>query len=134
MTPVSPTLRKTGKSAPLKRMVWIKAIISVIMFIVAVFAFEAAGQHKCNEGNPPASLAYIMGMLAASLPWVLARWVWIVPIAFAMVVYAGTHTADALADSYHGEAVTGNPVFSSGRFWHTWISGQYPRDAKSGNK
>jgi hypothetical protein len=113
-----------------KRNVWTKASISVVAFIAAAFAFKFAGMHKCNEGNPPELLGNVVGVIAASLPWMLAQWRLAVPLAFVVVFFAGTYTARALAESYHAPAITGNPAFSSGRFWHSSVSGQLPRDPK----
>ena len=107
---------------------WVKAAISVVLFIGAAYAFQFAGMHMCFEGSPPAVLEVLFGGLAASLPWLLGRWKWPVPVAFIAVFFTGTFLAGFLASSYHGEDVSGNPDFSSGQFWHTPISGQYPRD------
>ena len=113
-----------------KRNSWIRASISVITFTVTAYAFHFAGMHKCFEGNPPEFLEYAVGALAALLPWVFARWRSVVPLSFTIVFFAGTFTAGVLADSYHGPTVTGNPAFSSGRFWHSTLTGQLPRDPK----
>jgi hypothetical protein len=113
-----------------KRNLWTKAMVSVIAFVAVAYAFQFAGMHKCFEGRPPALLEYFVGAIAAALPWALGQWRLAVPVAFAIVFLTGTFTARALADSYHGPGVTGNPAFSSGRFWHTPVSGQFPRDPK----
>jgi hypothetical protein len=113
-----------------KRNIWTKASVSVIAFIAAAYAFRFAGIHKCDEGSPPEILAFAVGGLAASLPWMLAQWRLAVPLAFVVVFFAGTFTARALAHSYHAPEVTGNPAFSSGRFWHSSVTGQLPRDPK----
>jgi hypothetical protein len=46
----------------------------------------------------------------------------------AVTISGGILTAGHLTSSYHLDTVTGNPNYTSGRFWHTPLSGQYPRD------
>jgi hypothetical protein len=113
-----------------KQNFWTKAFVSMVAFCVAAYTFLCAGSHLCNEGLPPLYLLFLFGIMAASLPWVLGRWRLTIPPALVAVILAGVYTADVLADSYHSPTVTGNPKSSSGRFWHTPLTGQYPRDMK----
>ena len=107
---------------------WIKAVVSLVIFVGVAYPFQFAGMHKCYEGRPPNVLEYAFGIIAALLPWCFGNWKWPVPVGFVAVLFLGTFTARSLAHSYHCTNVTGNPGFSSGRFWHSPISGQYPRD------
>ena len=111
-----------------KQNIWTKAFASMFAFLVAADAFTLVGSHLCNEGFPPLYLPFLFGIMAASLPWVPGRWRWAIPPALLVVILAGVYTSDALADSYHSPTVTGNPKSASGRFWHTPLTGQYPRD------
>ena len=107
---------------------WIRAVVSVVMFGCVGYPTRFAGMHECFEGRPPELLELVFAGIAASLAWSLGRWRWPVPLTFIMLLSAGTFTARALAHSYHSDEITGNPEFSSGRFWHTAITGQLPRD------
>jgi hypothetical protein len=101
---------------------------SVQVFLAAFFAVGCAGVHMCHEGGSPLFLNLAVGALASIVPW-FHKWnVWVLRACIIVVTIVGMHTARFLAHSYHGDTITGNPRFSSGRFWHTPFTGQYPRD------
>jgi hypothetical protein len=105
-----------------------RIIISIVLFIVATIHFQLSGSHKCDEGSPPEFLSFIAGVVTATIPWLFTRWKWTRRIVIVVMLIACGAVSSILAHSYHGQYITGNPEFSSGRFWHTALSGQYPRD------
>ncbi|MEP4077933.1 hypothetical protein [Haloferula sp.] len=109
---------------------WTKAITSVVLLLTVLQSFLFAGYHKCYEGSPPMTLGWVFGLLAASLPWLINKWKFAVPLIYLVLITAGAQIARSLARSYHGSEVTGNPAFSSGDFWHSAITGLHPRDAE----
>ena len=101
---------------------------SIQVFLAASCAVVCAGIHMCDEGGSPLFVTLTVGALAAVIPW-FRRWnVWVLRICMIALLMVGMRTASLLTNTYHGDAITGNPEFSSGRFWHTPFTGQYPRD------
>ena len=105
-----------------------RAISSILLLPLTALAVSISGEHKCDEGSVPPFVALATAVLAAGVPWVLRSRPWMMRGAAALVVLCGGIVESGLANSYHRDAITGNPSFASGRFWHTALTGQYPRD------
>ena len=89
---------------------------------------QGAGAHKCDEGTPPTLFLLLVVVPVAIIPWI--NWLnpWVMRGLISIAITFGLIWAGDLAHSYHGETITGNPAYSSGTFWHTPITGQYPRE------
>ena len=74
----------------------------------------------------------VFGAAAAIIPWIKSISVPYRRGIAGLTVFFGMVIAMLLTSSYHGKEVTGNPEYSNGRFWHTPITGQYPRSIQSG--
>ena len=100
---------------------------TLMLLLLAAFTIFICGSHKCDEGDAPASIMLATAALTACLPWMLRLHPWLMRAAVAVVIYAGATIASDLTHSYHRDDMTGNPRYASGRFWHTPLTGQYPR-------
>jgi len=90
------------------------------------------GGHECAEGKPPEYLAFVGGGLAGAVPWCRSfsmniRRMLAFSIAMLFVTMVGL-----LVTSYHSVDITGSAKLANGRFWHTALTGQYPRGAEVG--
>jgi hypothetical protein len=103
-------------------------VSSVTLFTLTAFTMFMCGSHKCDEGGTPLSVIVTTGVLAASLPWVLRGHPWLLRGIVAAAIFVGANVASKLTHSYHRDDITGNPRHASGRFWHTPLTGKYPRD------
>ena len=104
------------------------AASSVTLFTLTAFTMFMYGSHKCDEGGTPLCVVVVAGFLTAALPWGLRDHPWLLRVLVAAVIFVGATVASKLAHSYHRDDITGNPRYASGRFWHTPLTGQYPRD------
>ncbi|MCX6907805.1 MAG: hypothetical protein NTY01_07160, partial [Verrucomicrobia bacterium] len=84
----------------------------------------------CSEGSSPLFVVFTCAGVAALGPFCVRLRSWRLPLYVFFVVIGGIFIAEYLAASYHRKDITGNPAFSSGQFWHTPFTGQYPRDPK----
>ena len=108
---------------------WGGRLISSVLIALLSFPLVAiVGFHHCDEGSPPPLIVLTPAILCAIFPWMRFLNVWIVRCLIAVVLSSGLLTASFLTSSYHLPDITGNPEYASERFWHTWITGQYPRD------
>lgn len=107
--------------------VWHKTGSSLLLFLSVAFGVLIAGAHMCDEGGSPPFVILSTAAVCSAMPWLALKNAWLTRIAIAVVLMSGMAAAHNLADSYHAENITGNPEYSSGRFWHTPFSGQYPR-------
>ncbi len=107
---------------------WRRIVASVILSLLSFLAIEMAGMHMCREGGSPAFVVWSVTGIAATLPWIVRKNLWLLGLNIALVVTSGMHIAHSLTNSYHRDDITGNPDYSSGRFWHTPFTGQLPRD------
>ncbi|MEM7391254.1 MAG: hypothetical protein AAF492_02815 [Verrucomicrobiota bacterium] len=105
-----------------------RAVSSLIVFPLTFFIVSLFGFHKCDDGTSPAYIAYTTALLSASLPWIGRLPLWLGKTMIAVLLTSGAMASSYLSSSYHREDITGNDKYSSGRFWHTPFTGQYPRD------
>ena len=68
-------------------------------------------------------------LLTAAAPLLATRRRWLIPILVCASFTSSVLSALLLMDVYHSKDYTGNPAYSSGRFWHTPLTGIYPRSA-----
>jgi len=103
------------------------AYSSGILFLTVSFFVFTAGCHACDQGDPPlfvvlatATLAVLGNIFIRKVRWLLLVWI-------CAVSTLGMVTTSRLANSYHRRDITGNAKYASGRFWHTPVTGQFPR-------
>jgi len=101
---------------------------SAALFVLTWLFVSFAGHHLCDEGGAPAFVVLTAAVGTASTPFLLLSRLWLLRLVVGLVAGAGMFLAAHLAASYHRDEITGNPRYSSGRFWHTPFTGQYPRD------
>jgi hypothetical protein len=53
------------------------------------------------------------------MPWQRGLHPWTIRALIAVVFGSGISSSSYLASSYHQKDITGNPDYSSARFWHT---------------
>ena len=111
---------------------WAMILSSVLLGSLVTLMVQAWGAHQCAEGKPPGYIAFLGGTLAGAVPWChslsMAIRCWLAfSIAMMFVTLVGL-----LVSSYHSGGITGNPKLANGRFWHTTLSGQYPRGSMVG--
>lgn len=99
--------------------------------LVTLMVLEWGG-HECAEGKPPEYLAFVGGGLAGAVPWCRSfsmniRRMLAFCIAMLFVTMVGL-----LVSSYHSVGITGNAKLANGRYWHTTLTGQYPRGSQVG--
>ena len=105
-----------------------KALSSFMLFVFSIPAVAFFGLHMCVEGNPPPFVIYATATLSASVPWIIPAHPWWIRGLIAIILSCGILTASYLTSSNHSESITGNPNYASQRFWHTFLTGQYPRN------
>jgi len=101
----------------------------LLFFGVALFS-GMTGVHMCNEGGTPPFVMFAGGALASAVPFLFSGRRWRIAICAWMVCATTMLIAAHLTDIYHESEYTGNPAYSAGRFWHTPITGLYPRSQK----
>lgn len=105
-----------------------KAISSgLLLFLIPLHIYSMSG-HLCDEGNAPIFIQFGFAAIGAALPWVLPSYPWITRLAIVPILLVGGGVASYLTATYHRDDITGNRSYSSGWFWHTPFTGQYPRD------
>ncbi len=114
-------LRKTSRPEA-------RGICSVALFLLTMLVVTASGFHRCDEGGTPSFVIFSSATITASLAWFSRLTPWQLRGLAAMTITLGMISGSRISSSYHREAVTGNPAYSAGRFWHTPFTGQYPRD------
>ena len=107
-------------------------IASLVVGSLVTIMIQAWGAHESGQGKPPTYLAFVGGILAGAVPWcqsfsIRIRRVLAFSIALLFVTLVGL-----LVSSYHSVGITGNPKLANGRYWHTALSGQYPRGSDVG--
>ncbi len=102
--------------------------ISSILLLLLTYYLLAAFDHACDQGRAPHFVRYGLYCFGVATPWVFPRRPWIIRATLFAALSVGMTIAIYLTNSYHGDSITGNPHYSSGRFWHTPFTGQYPRD------
>jgi hypothetical protein len=105
-----------------------KAVASGLLFGLTAAIISVFGSHRCDEGSAPLFIIVFAAVISAAAPWVFGSRPWRARGLIILIVCVGALSASHLASSYHGDDITGNPSYSSGRFWHTGFTGQYPRD------
>ncbi len=106
-----------------------RVLSSIILLVVTAFVVISFGSHRCNQGGSPPFLITLTAFLAAGMPWLLTGRMRVLRGVIVLVVASsGMILANYLTSSYHRDDITGNPDYSSGRFWHTTFTGQYPRE------
>ena len=105
-----------------------KSASSLTLLLTTAAVICLPGCHRCSEGGVPSPVIFFFAIISALLPWLLCHRLWILRGVIVLVVSVGVVFAGYLAWSYHSDDITGNPNYSSDRFWHTWFTGQYPRD------
>jgi len=105
-----------------------RTLSSLLLLALTAMAVFILSQHACEEGTAPPFVVFGTAVIAAGCPWLLPRRPWAMRGAIAVVVSCGIVVAQDLTNSYHRNSITGNPDYASGRFWHTSLTGQYPRD------
>ncbi len=109
---------------------WARLLSALIIFPLAAHYINYCGLHFCDEGNPPLFMVLTYAGAAALGPFCVRLCRWRLPLYVFLMTIAGIATSMHLAGSYHRQDITGNPAYSSGQFWHTPFTGQYPRDPK----
>ncbi len=105
-----------------------RAMSSIALFFITWILVGVSGMHMCQEGRSPSYLAFVFAFLASSMPWQRGLHPWTIRALIAVVFGSGISSSSYLASSYHQKEITGNPDYASARFWHTALTGQYPRD------
>lgn len=105
-----------------------RALSSFAIFLFTTVVVGFSGMHMCNEGSPPSFVMLATGVVAGIFPWLYSAHPWLIRGLIFITVTMGMFSAKSLASSYHLPSITGNPKYTSGRFWHTAFTGQYPRD------
>lgn len=108
------------------------SISSLIIFMLMFLMATAYGNHKCDQGSAPEYIAILSGAMGMIVPWIRKVSVWRRRCIVAAVSFVWISIGMFLTSSYHGEKITGNPKYSNGRFWHTALTGQYPRSVEPG--
>ena len=102
--------------------------ISSILLLLLTYYLLAAFDHACDQGRAPHFVRYGLYCFCVAVPWVFPKRPWTTRATLFAALSVGMTIVIYLTDSYHGDSITGNPHYSSGRFWHTPFTGQYPRD------
>ena len=106
----------------------IRVVYALILFLVAALYNAQCGSNKGYEGRAPLFMVLMFAGAASLGPFCIRLRRWQLPLYVFLMIIAGAATSIYLTDSYERPDITGNPAFSSGRFWHTPFTGQYPRD------
>lgn len=107
-----------------------RAICSLLLLGLIALVIDLKSLHLCDEGGAPWFIRYGFGALGAALPWVMPSHPWLTRVSLIPIILVGVFVARHLTASYHSEEITGNPLYSRGRFWHTPFTGQYLRELK----
>jgi hypothetical protein len=104
-----------------------KSVSSALLLVLIALVIDSKSGHLCDEGRAPFFVKFGFGAIGGALPWVLPSSPWITRGAIIPIILFGAFVASFLTASYHRDDITGNRDFSSGFFWHTPFTGQYPR-------
>lgn len=111
-----------------------KTVSSVLLLILIAFLIDSHSGHLCDEGRAPIFITFGFGAIGAALPWILPALPWVTRGTIIPLILIGEFVASFLTASYHRDDITGNRRYSYGWFWHTPITGQYPRDPSMTHK
>lgn len=105
---------------------------SLLLGTMVTVAVLIWGAHHCEEGRPPAYLPFVGGLMAGAVPWcrsfsIAIRRVLAFCISMLFITLVGL-----LVSSYHSQEITGNAEMANGRYWHTALTGMYPRGTHPG--
>jgi hypothetical protein len=109
-----------------------RVISSLLLFPLTWVMVYSFGNHLCDQGGAPAYISVTVAAFVTATPWLPSLSFWFQRLAAGTLILLGMFTTSMLASSYHGDDVTANPAYSDGHFWHTSISGQYPRSIPIG--
>lgn len=107
-----------------------RAASSFAIFVFTTVVVGFSGMHMCDDGKLPSFVMFATGVVAGIFPWLYSAHPWLIRGLIFLTITIGLVSSRILITSYHSDSITGNPKYSSGRFWHTSFTGQYPRDHK----
>jgi hypothetical protein len=117
---------RTGvRGVPASR--WVIASLSGITVLAVCIM---AGLHHCDQGTPY-RLSAVFGVLAFILVAFIRRRGRAL-LGLLLIACLGTIQSCYVSGLYHSDEMTGNPRYGSGSYWHSFLTGAYPRRSDAG--